>query len=65
MEMFDRSYQTVLDLWAEGSLDEETFVPDPASTQVYRQMYETFYRDLYPRLAPINHDIEAVWKLLP
>lgn len=47
------------------SLDEETFVPDPASTQVYRQMYETFYRDLYPRLAPINHDIEAMLKVLP
>jgi len=47
------------------SLDEETFVPDPASTQVYRQMYETFYRDLYPRLAPINHDIEAMLRLLP
>jgi len=28
-------------------------------------MYETFYRGLYARLAPINHDIETVLKLLP
>ncbi len=26
MEMFDRSYQAVLDLWAAGDLDEETFL---------------------------------------
>ena len=26
MEMFDRSYQTVLDLWAAGGLDEEAFL---------------------------------------
>ena len=26
MEMFDRSYQAVLDLWSTGGLDEETFL---------------------------------------
>ena len=26
MEMFDRSYQPVLDLWSAGALDEETFL---------------------------------------
>ena len=35
MEMFDRSYQTVLDLWAAGGLDEEDL---PAPHPLVRQL---------------------------
>jgi xylulokinase len=58
-------YRDADDAFQNLSLDEETFIPDPASAKVYSRMYETFYRNLYSQLVPINHDIEAVLKLFP
>lgn len=45
MEMFDRSYQPVLDLWSAGVLDEETFIRKTHWFANWRYDY-SLYRDI-------------------
>jgi len=45
--------------------EEETFLPNPDNSQIYRQIYGRFYRGLYQKMIGVNRDIEEVLKILP
>lgn len=44
---------------------EETFLPNPENSQIYRQMYEGVYRNLYGKMIGLNQDIESLLRSLP
>ena len=39
--------------------------PDPENFEIYRQIYEQFYCNLYEKMTGVNSDIERLLKILP
>ena len=44
--------------------DEDVIYPNPKNTEIYKQLYDRFYRGLYGKLMDVNKDIEEVLKIL-
>ena len=39
--------------------------PNPKNIEIYRQLYERFYRNIYEKMIRVNSDIEELLKILP
>jgi len=57
-------YRDADEAYAAVSAAEVEFTPNPASSAVYREIYERVYRGLYRQMVGINQDLESLQRRL-